>query len=133
MMTAVMINKKINKKRLCCVLMSAGVAFYGAIALHGHLITKSELRKYELSERIAANFYNTLSWEADISDKELSDAWGRPFEITVTPFEKQVRFVSKGSNPKSDDDDLIVEMSSLSYYHRFLFGNVLSEVSENYD
>lgn len=122
-----------KEKCICFVLMLAIVVLCGILLRYSRFATKSELRKYYISIKQAVDFYRDSSEDVGILSNVLHDAWGTPFEISVNPIGERVVFVSKGSNPNTSDDDLVIEISKRSYYHKFRYGKYVSEVSEFYD
>lgn len=116
------------------LLVSLAMAFFGCLAsLFRKLQDNVELGKYDNSIHIAVDFYRKYAWENDVSEIALTDAWGRPFEIKANPVERCMMFISKGSNPRNNEDDLTVEISRSTYRHEFTFKSHVNSAYEFYD
>ena len=123
------------KKRLPYVigLVATAAAACGAWLFFKKTNEGLELKKYETSIKIAAEFYGDYFGEGKPVTNLLEDAWRRPFKISTDKKEEKIVFRSCGSNPKTVDEDLTVEISKRYYRHAFEFANHLDQVIEHSD
>lgn len=117
---------------ICFFCTLVALILYGCSA-YRRLQIQAELRKYEASVRIASVFLQTFHQETDGWEKEVNDAWGRPFNVFIDCGQKRIVFISKGSNCKTDVDDLIIEFSKSAYHQKYVFGNYCCDAAEFYD